>query len=99
MRDPPGTPGAGHERAVQRKIDGMRDDSLARLRTREHGRGPRAAGTEEAATQPDLELAAPVAANTFEARAAAVRPSQHPTDSGAPAGPHWPVDGRCQLAR
>src|SRR5256885_14200791 len=52
---------AEHDRAVERKIDGMRDDALARLDAREQ-HGLAAAGrVEDAAAQPDVELAAGIA--------------------------------------
>src|SRR6184192_4624221 len=63
---------AEHDRAVERKIDGMRDHALARLDASEqHGLGG-AGRIEDPAPQPDVELAARIAIGALDPGAAAV---------------------------
>jgi len=70
-------PRAEHDRAVERKVDRMRDHALARLHShQEHGL-PRSARIENAAAEPEVEGAPRVAVHALEPRAAAVGEAEH----------------------
>src|SRR2546423_1865976 len=73
---------AEHDRAVERKIDGVRDDTLARLDAREQHRLAGAGRIEDAAAQSDVELAARIAIGALDAGAASVGKAEHGTDLG-----------------
>src|SRR5437764_8724736 len=73
---------AEHDRAVERKIDGVRDDTLARLDAREQHRLAGAGRIEDAVTQSDVELAARIAIGALDAGAASAGKAEPGTELG-----------------
>ena len=85
---------AEHQRAVERKVRRLVDDALARFNAEQRHALSDATGIEDAALEPDVELAARHPVDALEGRAAAVGKAQQRAELGARERPIRRVERR-----